>query len=181
MTKPKKRTQAASSQDVEQQQNQKLNNPYSNFEPQVLPALHPINIFKRSLYIGLSLWALHKLGADKAIFHSPHISHEWFKIGLAGSIAILTLKAYVELFAGKLKGQKVNYENFRQTTHAVLFLLILTSIAFHVALWPHYHATTFLVLFLVGVVLLQTALLIPAYLQNLVSIVALTFFLQEYK
>lgn len=178
MARPKtKKTSQAT--DVEQ--NQRVNNPYSSGEPEVLPPLHPINILKRGLYIGGSAWGLHKLGADKAIFHSPQVSHEWFKIGLAGTIAILFLKAYVELYAGKLQKTKVNYKNFPQTTHAALVLILLTSIAFHVALWSHYGATTFLVMFLVGVVLLQTCLLIPSYLQNLISLVAMTFFLQEYK
>ncbi|CAB9514531.1 expressed unknown protein [Seminavis robusta] len=181
MTKPKKK----STVDVEshqQQQQQAVRNPYSSsMEPEVLPIYHPINILKRSLYIGISLYVLEKLDAHKAIFHAPDVSHEWFKIGLGGTIAIMMIKAYVELYSGKLQQQKVNYENFKQTTHAVLFLLISTSIAFHVALWPHYGTTTFLVLFLVGVVLLQTALLIPPYLQNLICIVGMTFFLQEYK
>ena len=177
MTRPKK----TKARDVEQQQQQQVNNPYSSGEIPVLPPYHPINILKRGGYIGGAGYGLYKLNAHKAIFHSPRVSHEWFKIGLAGTIAILSLKAYVELYAGKLQQQKVNYANFKQTTHAVLVLLMLTSIAFHVALWPHYGVTTFLVLFLVGVVLLQACLLIPTYLQNFISVVGMTFFLQQYK
>ena len=173
MTKPRKGTKDPESNQV--------NNPYSSGQPELLPALHPINVMKRTGYIGGALYGLHKLEAPSAILRSPQVSHEWFKIGLAGAIAILTTKAYVELYAGKLQKQKVNYDNFKQTTHAVLILIILTSIAFHVALWSHYGATTFLVLFLVGVVLLQTCLLIPTYLQNLVAVICMAFFLQEYK
>ena len=180
MTKPKK---SSGAQDVEQQQQQqqRVNNPYSSGEIPVLPPLHPINVLKRTSYIIGASYGLVKLKAHKAIFHSPLVSHEWFKIGLAGTIAILSLKAYVELYAGKMQKQKVNYKNFPQTTHTVLLLLVLTSVAFHGALWPHYGATTFLVLFLLSVILLQTALLIPTSLQNLLSVVAMTFFLQQYK
>jgi hypothetical protein len=182
MTKPKKTsTTTNTTTDVESHQNQPIRNPYSSMEPHILPALHPINILKRGSYIGFSLYGLHKLDAYHAILHSPHVSHEWFKIGLAGTIAIVMIKAYVELYAGKLQQQTVNYANFKQTTHGALLLILTSSFCFHVALWPHYGTTTFLVLFLVSVVLLQTALLIPTYLQNLISVVALTFFLQEYK
>jgi hypothetical protein len=180
MTRPKKtKATVAPAPDVEQQP-QTIRNPYSSV-PEILPPYHPFNILKRSCYIGGALFGLHKLRADQAIFHSTKVSHEWFKIGLAGTIAILTIKAYVELYAGKLKQQTVNYKNFPQSTHAALILILLTSVAFHVALWPHYGVTTFLVLFLVAVVLLQTALLIPTYAQNFISVVAMTFFLQQYK
>lgn len=188
MPKPKKNKPTSSSAvDVEsrqqqQQRQQEISNPYSSGQqPNVLPTYHPINIIKRSGYIGGALYGLHKLKAPTAILKSPTISHEWFKIGLAGTIAILALKAYVELYAGKLQKRQVNYENFKQTTHIVMILLLLTSLAFHVALWPHYGTTTFLVLFLVGVILLNTMLLIPTYLQNLISVIFMTFFLQEYK
>jgi hypothetical protein len=156
-------------------------NPYSSGQPPVLPALHPVNILKRGLYISIACYGLHKLKVPKTIMISPNIRHEWFKVGLAGSIAIMGLKAYVEMYAGKLQKKKVNYENFKQTTHAAIALLLLTSFAFHVALWPHYGTNTFVVMFLLGVVLLQTALLLPVYLQNIVSVVFMTFFLQEYK
>ena len=179
MAKPKR-----SARDPESHQREAstaaVSNPYTGGPP-VLPTYHPINVLKRTGYIVFALVALHKLDALKAILRSPKVSHEWFKIGLAGSLAILSIKAYVELIAGKLQKQTVNYKNFRQTTHVVLILLIVTSLAFHVALWPHFGVTTFLVLFLVGVVLLQACLLIPTYGQNAVAAVAMTFFLQEYK
>lgn len=158
-----------------------LQNPYQEQQPEVLPLYHPLNILKRALYILVAGYGLHKLKAAKAIFVSPHIRHEWFKIGLAGTVAIMAIKAYVELYAGKLQRRTVNYENFRQTTHAVMILILLTSLAFHVALWPHYGTNTFVVLFLVGVILLQLALLLPTYLQNAICVVFMTFFLQEYK
>lgn len=178
MAKPKR--SARDPESHQQESNTAVSNPYSGGPP-VLPTYHPINVLKRTGYIGGALVGLHKLNALVAILHSPKVSHEWFKIGLAGSLAILSIKAYVELIAGKLQKQTVNYKNFRQTTHAVLVLLLTTSLAFHVALWPHFGVTTFLVLFLVGVVLLQACLLIPTYGQNAVAFVAMTFFLQEYK
>lgn len=158
------------------------NNPYSQVQnPHILPARHPINILKRSGYIGASLSFLHHLGAPSAILRSPQVSHEWVKVGLAGTIAIITIKAYIEMYVGKHQKQTVNYKNFPQTTHVVMALLMITSLAFHVALWGHYGVTTFLVLFLVGVALLQTCLLIPTYLQNAIALIAMAFFLQQYK
>jgi hypothetical protein len=96
---------------------------------------------------------------------------------------MLSIKAYVELYEGKIKKAKVNYANFPQTTHAVLFLLLLSSIAFNLALWPHYGWNTPLLLGMAGFgVILQLLLLIPSmWAQNAVAFVSLTFFLQEFK
>ncbi len=96
-------------------------------------------------------------------------------------LGILFVKAYVEMFAGKLQKAKVNYENFRQSTHTVLFLILLSSISFHVALWPAYEWQTVVIMMLVGYgVLLQFSLLVPTYVQNMVGFIAMTFFIQEY-
>lgn len=95
--------------------------------------------------------------------------------------AFLGVKAYVEMYAGKIQGQAVNYQNFKSSTHAIIFLILLTSLSFHVALWPAYGAKTFLIMLLFGFgILLQFALLVPTYVQNLVGVVLMTFFLQEY-
>jgi hypothetical protein len=85
------------------------------------------------------------------------------------------------MFAGKLKKNKVNYANFPQSTHAAMALLLLSSVAFHVALWPAYGWKTVAIMVLVGYgVLLQFCLLVPTYVQNIVGFVAMTFFIQEY-
>lgn len=94
--------------------------------------------------------------------------------------AILFLKAYVELYAGKLQKKKVSYKTFPQTTHAVITLVMLSSLAFNVALWPVYASGSFLVMTLVGMFILNFCLLMPTYVQNMVAFVLLTFFLQEY-
>jgi hypothetical protein len=92
------------------------------------------------------------------------------------------VKAYVELFEGKLNKKKVDYEHFKQSTHAAIFLILLSSFAFHIALWPHYGWNTPIVLGLFGFgVVLQFLLLVPSWVQNVVGFVLLTFFLQEYK
>lgn len=94
---------------------------------------------------------------------------------------LLFIKAYVEMFAGKLKKKKVNYENFPQSTHAAIIFILLSSVAFHAALWPAYGWKTFAIMILVGYgVLLQFCLLVPTYVQNIVGFVAMTFFIQEY-
>lgn len=92
------------------------------------------------------------------------------------------VKAYVELYEGRMKKQKVNYENFRQTTHAILFLWCLASLSFNIALWPHYGWNTpvLLSVFAFGVVLQFLLLVQNSYLQNAILFCCLTFFLQEY-
>jgi uncharacterized membrane protein len=84
------------------------------------------------------------------------------------------------MYAGKLKKEQVSYKNFPQSTHAVMVLLLLSSVAFHAALWPVYGVRSMLVMFLVGCFILNFCLLFPTYVQNLTAFVLLTFFLQEY-
>ncbi len=93
---------------------------------------------------------------------------------------ILFIKAYVELFAGKLQKKTINYKKFPQTTHTVMVLILLSSISFHLALWPVFHSASMLIMFFVGMFLLNFCLLMPTYVQNFAAFVLLTFFLQEY-
>ena len=117
----------------------------------------------------------------QTILHSPNVRHEWFKIGLATSVAILALKTYVEMYSGKIQGKTVNYDNFRSETHGIMFLILLASLSFHVALWPAYGWKTMGIMALFGFgVLIQFALLVPTYVQNLVGAVLMTLFIQEY-
>lgn len=62
--------------------------PFASNAPQPLPARHPLNILKRALYMGISLWGLHKFEVYHTILHSPDVQHEWFKIGLAASVGM---------------------------------------------------------------------------------------------
>ena len=86
------------------------------------------------------------------------------------------------MYEGKMRKQTVNYANFKQTTHLGMFLLLLSSIAYHVALWPHYGWNTpvVLILCLFGAIV-PFLLLVPTWVQNLVGVVGLTFFLQQYQ
>ena len=78
--------------------------------------------------------------------------------------------------------QEVNYKNFRNATHVVMVLLLLTSVAFNVALWPHYGWNAPIVLMLASYgVLLQFLLIVPTTVQNAVAFIGLAFFLQEYR
>jgi hypothetical protein len=97
-------------------------------------------------------------------------------------IALLGVKAYVEILEGRINKATVNYENFKQTTHTGIALLVAASLAFNIALWPHYGWNTPVVLsvFLYGFVL-PFMLLVPSSVQNIVTFVGLTFFLQEYQ
>jgi len=119
--------------------------------------------------------------AYQTIMHSPDISHEWFKVGLAASIALLTLKAYVEMYTGKLQKKEVSYKAIPRLTHAAIFLIFLSGIAFHVALWPVYGGQSMFVMFLVGAFLLNFCLMFPTIVQNIVAFALLTFFIQEYQ
>lgn len=117
------------------------------------------------------------------ILHNPKISHEWFKGGLALSIAIMSLKAYVELYEGKTRNKKVEYENFKTATHITIFLIMGAWISFHMALSPVYGGfKTWIVMvgFSYGV-LIQSSLFIPVWGQNFLSVVVMTVFLQQYK
>mmetsp|Transcript_6377 Transcript_6377/g.10578 ORF Transcript_6377/g.10578 Transcript_6377/m.10578 type:complete len:174 (-) Transcript_6377:34-555(-) len=169
--------------DIESTDTQPLvNNPYSSssgggqINTQTLfDKAYRIAVFGGSIYI------LHTWEVYATVHRSPKVQHEWFKVGLAASIAVLFVKAYVELFAGKIKKQTVNYKNFRQSTHAIMFLVLLASISFHVALWPAYEWQTLAIMTLFGYgVLLQFGLLVPTYVQNIVGFVLMTFFIQEY-
>lgn len=97
-------------------------------------------------------------------------------------VAMFMVKGYVELYEGRMKKVKVNYQNFKQTTHLVLGLWCLSALFFHIALWPHYGWNTPLVLGFAGFgVVLQFLLLFPnTLIQNAVAFVALTFLLQQY-
>ena len=147
-----------------------------------LPPNHPYHQMKRAAIMGAAIWGLHEFGVYHAILRSPDVSHEWFKIGLGASIAMLIIKSYVELYEGKTKKRRVNYENYRQVTHAVILLILLASVSFHAALWPHYGGfKTILIMIMFGYgVLLQAALLVPTWVQNLVGAALMTFFIQQY-
>ena len=97
-------------------------------------------------------------------------------------LALLGIKAYVEIYEGRVNKATVDYKNFPQSTHAAIILMLLSSIAYHIALWPHYHYNTFIVLGILffGVVL-QFILMTPSSVQNVVSFVLLALFLQEYQ
>ena len=163
--------------------NGSVNNPYSSSSSvtNVLPTWHPINVLRKCLYMGGSLYGLNYFDAYNTLMKSPNVSHEWFKLGLAASIGFLFLKIYVELYIGKVKKQKVNYEEFPQETHGAILFLLLASVGFNVALWPAYGGNAMIVMLLVGMFLLNFCLLFPTWLQNLVGIILLTLFLQEYK
>lgn len=151
--------------------------------PQGLPPGHPLQILKRSAIIGGTLYAMHDFDVFHNILHSPHVRHEWFKIGLASSIAIMALKGYVELYMGKKQNKKVEYDNFKSATHWTILLIMVAWISFHLALSPVYGTFKTLAI-MIGFgygVLIQSALMIPVWGQNIVSVVLMTVLLQMYK
>jgi len=121
------------------------------------------------------------MDAYHTILHSPYVSHQWFKVGLSASIALFSIKAYVEMYTGKLKKREVSYKALPRLTHAAIVFIFLSGIAFHISLWPVYGAQSMFIMFLVGAFLLNFCLMFPTIIQNVVAIVLLTFFLQEYQ
>eukprot|EP00984_Skeletonema_dohrnii_P003799 scaffold1310_cov128-Skeletonema_dohrnii-CCMP3373.AAC.2 len=77
--------------------------------PPGLPPRHPLQLMKRTAIMGGTLYAMHDINLFHNIIHSPEIKHEWFKIGLASSIAIMAIKAYLELYQGKKNKKKKHY------------------------------------------------------------------------
>lgn len=161
----------------------RLNNPYAPGQPlpPMRPHWHPLNVLTRSLWMVGSLWVLHRMSTYDTLLKSPDIRHEWFKIGLAASIALLIVKAYVEMYTGKLQKKQVSYKTMPQSTHAAILLIILSGVAFHMALWPAYGGQSMMVMFAVSVFLLNFCLMFPTIVQNIAAFAVLTFFLQEYQ
>ncbi|KAL7531100.1 hypothetical protein ACHAXR_003844 [Thalassiosira sp. AJA248-18] len=151
--------------------------------PPGLPPTHPLQILKRSAIIGGTLYAMYDFKVFHNILHSPDVSHEWFKVGLAASLAIMALKGYVELYEGKKRSKKVEYDNFKSATHWTILLILISWISFHMSLSPVYGTfKTWLIMIGFGYgVLIQSALMIPVWGQNIISFVLMTFFLQMYK
>jgi hypothetical protein len=137
---------------------------------------------KASAVFATSIYILHAANAYRTVLHSSKLNHAAFRVGLACSVAILSVKSYVELFEGKLQKKTVDYKNFRQTTHLILALLMVAGISFHVALWPVYGAwkTIGIMLCFVYGVLLTFCIVFPTWVQNLVGFILCTYVLQEY-
>jgi len=137
---------------------------------------------KASAVFATSIYILHMANAYRTVLHSSKLNHAAFRVGLACSVAILSVKSYVELFEGKLQKKTVDYKNFRQTTHLILALLMVAGISFHVALWPVYGAwkTIAIMLCFVYGVLLTFCIVFPPWVQNLVGFILCTYVLQEY-
>eukprot|EP00980_Cylindrotheca_fusiformis_P006295 scaffold1352_cov144-Cylindrotheca_fusiformis.AAC.1 len=125
-------------------------NPYSGGAQPTESIWHHVRSFQRGLYMGLCLYGLHHYGVYNEIMASPKVSHEWFKVALSASIGEYSQsgprwrkpnrkpKGYVEMYAGKFQKRRVSYENFPQSTHSAILLIILSSVSYHVALWPVY-------------------------------------------
>ena len=148
-----------------------------------LPPRHPINLLYRVLVIIGSLYVLHEMDVYHQVTRGNKVRHEWFKVGLAASVAIEAIKGYVELYEGKLLKRKIEYQTYKHSTHAIILLILIAWLAFDIALWPAYGGfKTFFIMGLFGYgILLQSLLLVPTLLHNFVSIVLMTLFIQQYK
>jgi hypothetical protein len=70
--------------DVEASTRGSVNNPYQG--PPTLPRWHPVNVLRKSFWMGSSIFGLDYFDTYSTIMTSPNVSHEWFKTGLAASI-----------------------------------------------------------------------------------------------
>ena len=112
---------------------------------------------------------------------SPDVDHQWFKVGLAASVALFSIKAYVEMYTGKIQKKEVSYKALPQATHAAIILICLSGIAFQISLWPVYGGSSMFIMFLVGTFLINFCLMFPTIVQNIIAFGLLAFFIQEYK
>lgn len=87
----------------------------------------------------------------------------------------------MELYQGKLQKKEVSYETVPQLTHAAIGLILLSGIAFHVALWPEFGSNSIFIMFLVASFQVNFCLMFPTIVQNLAAFAVLTFFIQEYQ
>lgn len=149
----------------------------------LIPYNHPVNILYRIVVMAGSIYGLQYMDVFHQIMRGPLVSHMWFKIGLASSIVVAGIKAYMELYEGRMRKQKVEYKTYKTCTHLVIVSFLFASFSFHMALWDAFGgARTFFANFLIGYgILLQLSLLLPTWLQNMVTFVAFTFFLQQYQ
>ena len=95
---------------------------------------------------------------------------------------LLFVKIYMETIKGSMMGVKCTYDNNKNETHASIVLIMICGTAFHWALWPAYGWYTPIIMAAMSYgVVLQVIVLIPwPIVQNMVGIVAITFFLQMY-
>jgi len=143
---------------------------------------NPIRMAKTCFFFFGSLFMLDKMDVYHTLLHSSRIRRVWLHTAMALSLAMLVIKSYVELYLGKQKKIPVTYQNFRQSTHVIIGLFVLTSISLHVALWPVYGgAKTFFIGVCIGYgIVLQVMLLLPVYAQNFLGMVLLMFMTQQY-
>jgi len=149
-----------------------------------LPTYHPINLLWRFTIIGGSLYSLHLLEVYQQVMFGKDIRHEWFKVGLGLSVAIAGVKGYVELYEGRVKKRVIDYETYKHSTHATILLTLGAAIAFHVALAPVYGwlLTMMIINGLVFFgVLLQFMLLVPSWIQNIVTFILMTLLFIKYQ
>jgi hypothetical protein len=129
-----------------------------------------------------STYFMHQMDVYRTIMTSPSVSHTWFKVGLGASVTLMFLKAYVELYVGKLHNQTISYRTMPRSTHASIGLLLLAGSCFQVALWPAYGVgKSIVIIVLLVTFLINFCLMFPTVVQNMIAIVLLTFFLQEYQ
>jgi len=84
-TRPRQRTRA----DEESFGQSAVPHSNTNVQPQLSTANRIVDKLKRIIYILISYFILSRVSFFSTLLHSPHIRHEPFKVGLAGTIGTL--------------------------------------------------------------------------------------------
>jgi hypothetical protein len=71
---------------TQQQERPNIHNPYS---PEILPQSELLNKVSRVLYIIISGYGLEYFKFYGVVLRSPHVRHEWIKVGIATVIGKL--------------------------------------------------------------------------------------------
>ncbi|GMH82196.1 hypothetical protein TrST_g11678 [Triparma strigata] len=114
---------------------------------------------------------------------SSGVNHTLMNLSVMSSLAMLTLKVYMESLRPSRFKDKLVYENAKQQTHTAIALILFSSVTFNAALWPKYgFVQTCLIAAMVGYgILWNFFMLVPwTSVQNFVGIVGCMFFLQSY-
>jgi len=82
-----------------------------------------------------------------------------------------------------MKKNKIDYQHYAKSTHAIILLSLFASLAFHIALWPAYGGLKTIVIvnvFFAYGILLQVMLLVPSWAQNILTFIFMALFIQQY-
>jgi len=133
--------------------------------------------------IASSVYGLAELKVLNALLTSPKINHTSFNVCVLTCLLMLTGKTYLEGVRQTVYKEKLSYETHRQTTHAAIVLILLSSASYFFALLPKYRLlTSLLICSMTGYgVVFNFFVLVPyTWIQNSVGFVLGIWFIQAW-